>query len=151
MASARRTGRWRGLLANLSNESAREQLALAAFEGVLLGLLAGHSAIQQAGARADGRVVVAGGGARSSAYRQVLADLLGKPVHLLDAPEATARGACVQAAAVLQNRDIRAMREEWRPAVLSIDHPRNEAVQDLRAKYQVVADVAERVSLEIRD
>jgi len=51
-------------------------MALAAFEGVLLGLLAGHAAIQQAGAHADGRVVVTGGGAKSPAYRQVLADLL---------------------------------------------------------------------------
>ena len=57
----------RGLLGNLSNEITREQLALAAFEGVLLGLLEGHRAIQQAGAHANGRVVVTGGGARSPA------------------------------------------------------------------------------------
>ena len=51
------------------------------------------------------RVLVAGGGAKSPAYRQVLADLLGTPVLQLDAPDATARGACVQAAAVLANRE----------------------------------------------
>jgi len=135
----------RGMLANLTNETSREQLALAAFEGVLLGLLAGHAAIQAAGARADGRVVVTGGGAKSPAYRQVLADLLGTPVHLLDAPEATARGACVQAAAVLKNRDIRSIREEWRPPVLTICTPRTGDVRDLRAKYQTVTALTEMV------
>ncbi len=135
----------RGLLGNLSNETTREQMALAAFEGVLLGLLAGHGAMQAAGARADGRVVVTGGGGRSAAYRQVLADLLGRPVHLLDAPEATARGACVQAAAVLRSRDIRAVREEWRPPLLAVCEPRPGSVRSLRAAYDTVAELADQV------
>ena len=107
-----------GMLGNLTNETTRDQLALAAFEGVLLGLLRGHEAIQQAGAHADGRVLVAGGGAKSPAYRQVLADLLGTPALQLDAPDVMARGACVQAAAVLANWEITSVRDEWQPAVL---------------------------------
>jgi xylulokinase len=135
----------RGLLGNISNEITREQLALAAFEGVLLGLLAGHAAIQQAGAQANGRVVVTGGGAKSPAYRQVLADLLQKPVYLLDAPEATARGACVQAAAVLKGRDIRSVREEWRPPVVTVCEPRAGNVRSVQSGYQALADLADRV------
>jgi xylulokinase len=118
-------------------------LALAAFEGVLLGLLEGHAAMQRAGARADGRVVVTGGGAKSPAYRQVLADLLGKAVHLLDAPEATARGACVQAAAVLHGRDVRAVREAWRPPVLAVCEPRAGAVRSIRRGYRALAELSE--------
>ena len=137
----------RGLLGNLSNETTREQLALAAFEGVLLGLLAGHAAMQASGARADGRVVVTGGGGRSPAYRQVLADLLGQPVHLLDAPEATARGACVQAAAVLQGRDIRLVREEWRPPLLAVCESRPGSVRSAAAGYETLAEMADRLRI----
>ena len=86
-----------------------------------------------------------GGGARSQAYRQVLADLLRKPVFLLDAPEATARGACVQAAAVLQGRDIRRVREEWRPPVLSVCEPRPGAVHSVQEGYARLAELTEIV------
>jgi xylulokinase len=131
----------RGMMANLSNETTREQLALAAFEGVLLGLVAGHEVIRQSGAPANGRVVVAGGGAKSLAYRQILADLLDAPVQVLDAPEATARGACVQAAAVLGNRDIRSVRDEWHPAVLATSTPRTPKRTDIRTQYQSLCSV----------
>ncbi len=131
----------RGLLGNLSNETTREQLALAAFEGVLLGLIAGHDMIRQAGASANGRVVVAGGGAKSPAYRQILADLLGAPVQQLDAPEATARGACIQAAAVLAGQDIRSVRDAWQPPVLSISTPRAVAASPVRAQYERLREI----------
>ena len=128
----------RGMMGNLSNEITREQLALAAFEGVLLGLIAGHEVMRQSGTPADGRVVVAGGGAKSPAYRQVLADLLHTPVQVLDAPEATARGACIQAAAVLAGRDIRSVRDEWQPSALHICEPRPSAIADVQPQYQVL-------------
>ena len=133
----------RGMLANLSNETTREQLALAAFEGVLLGLIVGHAAIRQAGAPADGRVIVAGGGAKSPAYRQILADLLGAPVELLDVPEATARGACVQAAAVLTGQDIRSVRDAWHPTVLSTCEPRPSQFTSMLDQYATLSSFRE--------
>lgn len=129
----------RGMLANLSNETTREQLALAAFEGVLLGLLAGHAAIRAAGAPAAGRVIVAGGGAKSLAYRQLLADLLAAPVQQLDVPEATARGACIQAAAVLAGQDICRVRDAWQPSLLSISAPRNTELTSVVDQYTSLA------------
>ena len=51
--------------------------------------------------RVDGRLSLVGGGARSAAYRQVLADLAGRPVDVPASDEQVAAGACVQAAAVL--------------------------------------------------
>ena len=48
----------------------------------------------------DHRLAVTGGGARSAAYRQLLADLTGRQVHLVDEPETAAAGAAIQAAAV---------------------------------------------------
>ena len=49
----------------------REALARAAVEGVVCGLLDGLDALTAAGVRADGSIVLVGGGAQSAAYRQV--------------------------------------------------------------------------------
>ena len=118
---------------------------------MLLGLLAGHDAIRQAGAAADQRVLVAGGGAKSPAYRQILADLLGVPVQVLDAPEATARGACVQAATVLFGRDITEVRDAWQPPVLHVTEPRGTVGPNLRAQYGALSAVTVLDSAESPD
>ena len=68
-----------GLLAGIRSDVGREQLARAAVEGVVCGLLDGLDALS-AFAPADGRLILVGGGARSRAYRQVLADLSGRTV-----------------------------------------------------------------------
>lgn len=129
----------RGTLAGISSATTREDVALAAVEGVLLGLARGHYALRRAGVPSDGVVTVTGGGAGSPAYRQVLADLLHSPVRTVDAPDSTARGACVQAAAVLAGADIRDVRHSWTPAVSSVTDPRGEVAHDLRARYEFVA------------
>jgi xylulokinase len=128
-----------GLLAGLSGDTTRESLALAAFEGVLLGLRRGHLAIQAVGAPADGTVLVLGGGARSEAYRQVLADIVEKPVVVRDASEATARGACLQAAAVLGGADVADVRDAWRPPDVLVTEPRRSR-SDVWERYRTLAD-----------
>lgn len=91
------TGRLVGLRSNVS----RAQLARAAIEGVVCGLVDAWQALAAAGvATQGGRVLVVGGGARSEAVTQVLADLIGRPVEVLDDADHVAAGACVQAAAV---------------------------------------------------
>ena len=62
---------------------------------------------------ADGRVVLVGGGARSAAYRQVVADLTGRPVLVPDADELVARGAALQAAAVLTGCPFAEIAAAW--------------------------------------
>jgi xylulokinase len=87
-----------GLLAGLRSDVSRQQLARAAVEGVVCGLL---DALDALAAQAPlGAVRLVGGGARSAAFRQVVAELCDLPVSLADADEAVATGACVQAAAV---------------------------------------------------
>jgi xylulokinase len=130
----------RGLLGELTSATTREQLALSAFEGVVLGLVRGAEALRECGVPVDGEVVVVGGGARSAAYRQVLADLTDRPVRTLDTPEATARGACVQAAAVLSGSDVRALRDAWRPDVTSTTEPRRVPSEVLRERYAEMSD-----------
>jgi len=91
------TGRFEGL----RNDTTSADLARAAHEGVLRGLLFGREALAAAGAAVDGRVHLIGGGARSPAYRQILADLIGASIRVPDADETVATGGAVQAAAML--------------------------------------------------
>lgn len=128
-----------GVLAGLTTATTREELARAAFEGVLLGLVRAHDRIRQVGAPADGAVTVTGGGARSTAYRQILADLLQAPVAVRDADESTARGGAVQAAAVLRGRRVAELADEWRPATVLRTEPRGHVDPDVRRRYREAA------------
>ena len=98
-----------GRLTGLRSDVSREQLARAAFEGVVCNLLAGADHLPAG----DGRVLLVGGGARSRAYRQVVADLLGRPVHVPDADELVAQGAALQAAAVLTGAPFDEIADAW--------------------------------------
>jgi xylulokinase len=87
-----------GLLAGIRSDVSRQQVARAAVEGVVCGLLEALDALRSHTPVTAVRVV--GGGARSEAYRQVVTELCDLPVQLADAEQAVATGACVQAAAV---------------------------------------------------
>lgn len=103
-----------GTLAGLTNATTRESLALAAHDGVLCGLLDGLDAIAQAvGSHASGRLFLVGGGARSTAYRQRLADLTGSDVVVPNDDETVAVGAAVQAAAIATGIDGAAVAAQW--------------------------------------
>jgi len=129
-----------GLVAGMRSDVTREQIARAAFEGVVCGLLDGLDALGSAGARTDGRLIVTGGGAKSSAYRQLLADLSGRPVHLADVAESAAAGAAVQAAAVLQGRRVIDVAAAWAPPLPIVAEPRSgQATDELRNRYRRAA------------
>ena len=100
-----------GLLAGLRSDVSREQLARAAVEGVVCGML---DAVDALAAHAPVRsVALTGGGARSEAVRQVFAQLCDLPVSVADADEAVATGACVQAAAVVAGVDHAEIARRW--------------------------------------
>ena len=65
-------------------------------------------------APADGRLILVGGGARSRAYRQVLADLSGRAVLVPRGDEQVATGACVQAAAVATGAEPADVADRWK-------------------------------------
>jgi xylulokinase len=102
-----------GTLTGLRTDVARDDLARAAFEGVICGLLDGLDALASAGVPTGGRLIMAGGGAHVPAYPQVLADLAGRPVVVPDLQEHVAAGACVQAAAVLHGRPLSDVASAW--------------------------------------
>lgn len=90
----------KGILVGLTNTTSREELARAAHDGVVCGLLDGVDALQDSGATVDGRLLLVGGGARSAAYRQRLADISGREVLIPENEESVAVGAALQAAVV---------------------------------------------------
>ncbi|RDH78057.1 xylulokinase [Mycolicibacterium moriokaense] len=111
----------RGALADVTSHTTREELARAFVEGPLLSLMSGRDHLRDCGVALDGAAVAVGGGARSAATLQLLADLLDDEVLVLDAEEATARGACVQAAAVAIGADVAGLTDfakSWQPEVL---------------------------------
>ena len=102
-----------GVFAGLRNDTTREDLALAAHDGVLCGLFDGLDALRTAGVEARGRLNLIGGGARSPAYRERAAVLHGEPVLVPGDDETVARGAAVQAAAVASNRHPSDIAADW--------------------------------------
>ena len=102
-----------GSALGLTTATSRNDLARAAFEGVVCNLLEGLDALVAVTGAAPERIVLVGGGARSVAYRRITADLSGLPVLVPQHAEHVATGACVQAAAALTGRPIEEIQRGW--------------------------------------
>ncbi len=117
-------GAWTGL--DLSHE--RAHLLRAALEGVAFSLREGLEALERAGIEAP-QLRLAGGGAAESPWRQLLADVLGRPLLAFSpsvARKASARGAALLAglaSGVYEKGDILALVPETETAIV----PRNTA------------------------
>lgn len=107
----------RGLLTGFSSDLTRESLALCAYEGVTLGLLQGREMLIDAGLAAGGRFLLTGGASGSPAYRRSFAALSGVAVHVpdIDGGLVSAKGAAIQAAAVLSGVTVSEVAEMWKP------------------------------------
>jgi xylulokinase len=102
-----------GVLSGLRSDANPGDIARAAYEGVVCGLLEALDVLGGAGVDTSGRLVLVGGGARSRAYRRIVADLSGRPVTVLHDDELVAKGACVQAAAALHGRSPDEIADAW--------------------------------------
>ena len=133
----------RGALSGFGSDISREQFALAAFEGVALGLLRGEQALVGLGMPDSGRLLVIGGGSKSEAYLQVISDLTGRDVQIVDEAEAVAAGAAVQAAAVLRGDDIAQIRDAWAPSTTPVASPRTDpSAPAVAERYDLTAQFA---------
>jgi xylulokinase len=128
-----------GTIVGLRSDITREELARAAYQGVVCGLLEGLDALSRAGVATTGRLFLVGGGSRSPAYRQLLADLSGRPVSIPAAPEHVAGGACIQAAAALHARAPEAVGVAWEAGDATTVEPREVDRERLRARYAAAA------------
>lgn len=134
-----------GILSGLRSDVTAGQVARAAVEGVICGLLEGGDLLSAEGLRTDGRLIVTGGASRSQAYRQILADLTGRPVWTCNVAEAAAAGAAVQAAAALTGRTTADVAEEWTPEykIVAEPNPRTfERADEVRANYRNACKLA---------
>ena len=130
-----------GVLAGLRSTTTREEIARAAYDGVVQGMVRGMHTLQVlAGGSITNRILAVGGGARSIAYRQIIADRCGQTVHTVDAAEATARGACAQAAAILHGDTVATMRDLWAPATISQIDPRGPAPLGVSPSFATLSD-----------
>ena len=124
----------------LTNATGRGQLALAAHDGVLCGLLHGLEALRDVGATVDGRIFLVGGGSRSAAYRQRCADLARAAIVVPDTDETVATGAAVQAAAIARGETLEAVAERWSLGVGTIVEPRHDA-SNVRIRYAAARSI----------
>ena len=138
-----------GMIMGMRSDTTREQLALSAYLGVVGGLVKAFELLGELMPYpVDRRLIAVGGGAKSLAYRQLLADQTRRPVTRVDAPEATARGAAIQAGAVLLGADIAELRDAWRPATVDECEPRPERIDT--PNYETLYEYAtERYSVQI--
>jgi gluconokinase len=111
-----------GVVAGLSLATTPVEILAATLEAVCYRLAAGYGAL--AGTLPAEPEVIASGGAvvASHWWQQTLADVLGRPVRVVDEPEASARGAALLALGLAT-----------KPATLRVVEPRPDAVEAQRA------------------
>jgi xylulokinase len=133
-----------GTLVGVRSDVTREQLARAAVEGVVCNLLAGADELARWEPGVEsGRIILIGGGAKSVAYQQTVADLTGRTVVLPDG-ELVALGAAAQAAAVLLDTTPAAIADAWGlGAGRTVEPDQSVPARDIRMAYAAAAARAE--------
>jgi len=132
-----------GMVSGMRTDATRADFARAAYEGVVFGMLDGLDALRKTEViQPDaGRTVLVGGGARSPAYRQIVADLSGLTITVPDGDEHVAMGACVQAAAVLHACPPDEVADAWGLGAGQQLEPDPRVDRDaLRARFAAVRD-----------
>lgn len=140
-----------GLMSGLRSDITPGNFALSAFQGVVAGLARGWAAMTDVGLARTGQVVVTGGGARAQTYLQLIADAFGVPAQVRDADAATARGASVQAAAIVGGARIDEVRDAWTPQLTAIVDPRAGSANVLSKGYLRLARLEDQRLGEIPD
>lgn len=87
-----------GTFFGLRNTTTPGDIAAATHIGIVCGLMAGVDALVSCGVDTSGQLHLTGGGARSTAFQQWVADMWGRPVAVYVSQESAAAGACRQAA-----------------------------------------------------
>ncbi|MDQ3779161.1 MAG: xylulokinase [Chloroflexota bacterium] len=102
-----------------------EALVRAAVDGVAAGLAYCVQALARLGLTAPS-ITLTGGGSAHPTWRQAIADATGLPVSVREGSEHAARGAALQAAAVVRGESVADAVARWRPAVMAEVPPRLE-------------------------
>lgn len=125
-----------GTMLGLRTDTTPQQIALAAHDGVLCGLLNGVDALAENGVDTAGTLHLIGGGSRSPAYQQRCADLWARPIAIPHSDETVATGAAAQAAAILDGHDLDGVQTRWRLGASDMVEPVADVdVAAIRGRY----------------
>lgn len=102
----------RGALLGLTLAHNRAEIARAVLEGISLACYNAFTVLQDVGA-SPSRIVLAGGGAKSPFWRQLIADIFGRPVHPLTTSAQSALGATLLAGAGTNHFDLISTAQQW--------------------------------------
>jgi xylulokinase len=131
-----------GLVHGLRHETTGGQLLQAAYDGAVFALLRALDLVLDEGAGETEPILLIGGGARGTAWRETVRRLSGRPVRVPRAEELVALGAAAQAAGLLLGRDAAAVARGWEttagPAYEAVD--RDEAALARLAATLTTAD-----------
>jgi gluconokinase len=123
-----------GAITGISLATTAVEILSATLEAVCYRLAAGYEALA-ATLPAEPEVVASGGAIVASPWwQQTLADVLGRPVRVVDEPEASARGAA-----------LLALGQTTEPATVRVVEPRPDAVEAQRAARALHEDLAARL------
>jgi xylulokinase len=113
-----------GFVTGLTARTAQPDLMIrAALDGVAAGLAYCQEALGRLGV-VKPAVTLVGGGAAHPAWRQAIADATGLAVTVREGGEHAARGAAMQAAALVLGEPVPATATRWRPAIQAGAKPR---------------------------
>ncbi|MGW7365942.1 xylulokinase [Streptomyces sp. NPDC054841] len=102
-----------GLLYGLRHDTTPGGLLQAAYDGAVYALLAALGKVLPQDAGQGAPLLLIGGGARGTAWRETVRRLSGRAVQVPDARELVALGAAAQAAGVLTGEDPRDVARRW--------------------------------------
>jgi len=102
----------RGMFLGLTLGHGQPHLVRAVMEGVGLAFYQAYGALAESGSPPE-RIVLAGGGARSPLWRQIMADIFNLPVRRLQVVEQSAMGAALLAGGGIGRFDPAAQAQHW--------------------------------------
>jgi xylulokinase len=115
-----------GSITGLTTENATPDLLVrAAIDGVAAGLAYGVEVLSRLGITAP-EITLVGGGSQHPGWRQAIADATGLPVIVRGGGEHAARGAAMQAMAIVRGEPLTTVVERWRPEIVARIEPRPE-------------------------
>lgn len=141
----------RAAFLGLTARHGQPELARAVIEGTTLAALDAYAVLREQGASPD-RIVLAGGGARSPFWRQVVADAFDLPVLALAVADQAAMGAALLAAVGVRGHDPIATARAWSAYGTPIEpHPaHHNRYQELlvlfRDAYRPIREISERLA-----
>ena len=130
----------RGTFLGLAADHRREDLARAVVEGITLAASLAYGTIVREGDDRARTVTLAGGGARSAAWRQIVADVYGLSVRHSATPDQSARGASILATAMLTGANPADVAAAWQPASLEETLPDPARHQRYQERQTLLAD-----------